>query len=201
MKLNEAFYLRPDVVQISKDLLGKFLYTNINNSLTAGIITETEAYVGITNKASHSYGNRRTKRTEMMYAKGGTAYVYICYGIHSLFNVVTNEVDTPDAVLIRAIHPVAGIETMIERRNKPSIDKAFANGPGTATIALGITMNLNGASLLGDTVWVEDKGLVIPEKSITVGPRVGVESAGADALLPYRFRFLSKNLFEIINPK
>ena len=201
MKLNETFYLRPDVVQISKDLLGKYLYTNINNCLAAGIITETEAYVGITDKASHSYGNRRTKRTEMMYAKGGTAYVYICYGIHSLFNIVTNEIDTPDAVLIRAIQPVAGIEKMIQRRNKPSIDKAFANGPGTATIALGITMNHNGASLLGDTVWVEDKGLVIPETSITVGPRVGVESAGADALRPYRFRVLSKNLFEIINPK
>src|ERR1017187_10547580 len=110
MKLKSSFYLRKDVVQISKDLLGKYLFTNINNNLTAGIITETEAYVGITDKASHSFGNRRTNRTEIMFAKGGTAYVYICYGIHHLFNVVTNEKDIPDAVLIRAVHPVIGIE-------------------------------------------------------------------------------------------
>ena len=195
MKLKSSFYLRKDVVQISKDLLGKYLFTNINNNLTAGIITETEAYVGITDKASHSFGNRRTNRTEVMFAKGGIAYVYICYGIHDLFNVVTNDKDIPDAVLIRAIHPIIGIDIMKERRNKITVDKAFANGPGTSTVALGIDKSHNGFSLLEDKIWIEDKGIIIPENEITTGPRVGVESAGEDGLLPYRFRILNKELF------
>lgn len=194
MKLKSSFYLRKDVVQISKDLLGKYLFTNINNNLTAGIITETEAYIGITDKASHSFGNRRTNRTEIMYAKGGAAYVYICYGIHHLFNVVTNDKDIPDAVLIRAIHPIIGIDIMKERRNKSTDDKTFSNGPGTAAIALGIDISLNGFSLMEDKIWIEDKGIIIPENEITIGPRVGVESAGADGLLPYRFRVLNKDL-------
>jgi DNA-3-methyladenine glycosylase len=195
MKLKSSFYLRNDVVQISKDLLGKFLFTNVNNNLTAGIITETEAYIGITDRASHSFGNRRTNRTEIMYAKGGTSYVYICYGIHHLFNVVTNEKDIPDAVLIRAIHPVIGIDIMKHRRNKTLVDKAFSNGPGTAATALGIDITLNGINLIDDKIWIEDQGIIIPEKDITIGPRVGVESAGKDALLPYRFQVLNKELF------
>ncbi len=198
MKLKASFYTRKNVVQISKELLGMKLTTFFNNQLTAGIITETEAYVGITDKASHSFGNRRTNRTEVMYAKGGTAYVYICYGIHHLFNVVTNDKDVPDAVLIRAIHPIVGIETMQRRRNKNVMNKAFANGPGTAVVALGIDITHNGLSLLEDRIWIENKGIAIPEKDIIIGPRVGVESAGADGLLPYRFRILNKELFKNI---
>ena len=105
MKLKREFYLREDVVQIAKELLGKVLFTNIGGKITAGIITETEAYAGITDRASHAYNNRRTARTEVMYAVGGTSYVYLCYGIHHLFNVVTNKKDIPHAVLIRAIKP------------------------------------------------------------------------------------------------
>src|SRR5947207_949048 len=117
MKLSRSFYTRNDVVQISKELLGKYLFTKFKGTITGGIITETEAYAGITDRASHSFGGRRTSRTEVMYAEGGTAYIYICYGIHSLFNVVTNKKEIPEAVLIRAIHPTHGIELMLKRRN------------------------------------------------------------------------------------
>src|ERR1017187_7820728 len=126
MKLKREFYLREDVVQIAKELLGKVLFTNIGGKITAGIITETEAYAGITDKASHAYNNRRTPRTETMYAEGGVAYVYLCYGIHHLFNVVTAQKDTPHAVLIRAIKPIEGIPAILKRRNKTKIDKTIA---------------------------------------------------------------------------
>lgn len=201
MKLKPSFYNRADVVQVSKDLLGKYLYTRFNDELTGGIITETEAYNGAIDKASHAFNNRRTNRTEVMFAEGGTAYVYICYGIHHLFNVVTNKKDIPHAVLVRAIHPVEGIDIMLERRNKTKVDKTFSNGPGTVGIALGIHVNHNGKSLSGDEIWIEDKGLKIKEKDITIGPRIGVESAGKDALLPYRFRLMEKELFKYIKQK
>ena len=125
MKLSPDFYLREDVVQISQDLLGKYLFTQIGGKTTAGIITETEAYAGITDKASHAYGGKRTARTETMYARGGTAYVYLCYGIHHLFNVVTNMPGIPHAVLIRAVIPAEGIETILRRRNKEKISKTI----------------------------------------------------------------------------
>src|SRR5436190_15707600 len=115
MKLKKSFYQRDDVVEIAKELLGKYLVTNFNNKLTGGIITETEAYAGIIDRASHAFGGRRTARTEIMYNEGGTAYVYLCYGIHSLFNVVTNKKNIPHAVLIRAIHPTHGIKKMLAR--------------------------------------------------------------------------------------
>jgi DNA-3-methyladenine glycosylase len=108
--LPSEFYIRTDVVQVARDLLGKVLYTSFNHEITAGIIIETEAYAGVTDKASHAYNNRRTARTEIMYRTGGTAYVYLCYGIHSLFNIVTSVEDNPHAVLIRGIEPLHGIE-------------------------------------------------------------------------------------------
>jgi DNA-3-methyladenine glycosylase len=187
-KLKKGFYMRDDVVQISKELLGKYLFTKINGKLTAGIITETEAYAGAIDKASHAYNNRRTKRTEIMFAEGGTAYVYLCYGIHHLFNVVTNQKDTPHAILIRAIKPVEGILTILKRRNKTKIDSSIAGGPGTVAQALGILTTHTGLSLLGDKIWIEDRGIKIKEKDIRVGPRVGVDYAGKDAKLPYRFK-------------
>src|SRR5690349_17324323 len=102
MKLSREFYLREDVVRISKELLGKYLFTFIDGKLTGGIITETEAYKAPEDKASHAYGGRRTERTEIFYSEGGVSYVYLCYGIHHLFNVVTNQKDIPHAILIRA---------------------------------------------------------------------------------------------------
>ena len=187
MKLKKDFYLREDVVQIAKDLLGKYLCTKIDGTLTAGIITETEAYSGETDKASHAYNNRRTKRTEIMFAEGGVSYVYLCYGIHHLFNVVTNFKDVPHAILIRAIKPIIGIDTILKRRNASSLHNKIAAGPGTVSQALGIRTEHSGLDLTGNTIWIEDKGIKINKKDIVTGPRIGVDYAGEDAKLPYRF--------------
>ncbi|MDQ3190570.1 MAG: DNA-3-methyladenine glycosylase [Bacteroidota bacterium] len=187
-KLTKNFYLRDNVITISKELLGKVLFTNINNVITAGIISETEAYAGITDKASHAYNNRRTNRTEIMYAEGGVAYVYLCYGIHHLFNIVTNVKDIPHAVLIRAVEPLVGLDEILLRRKLSKPTSKMTTGPGTVSQALGITTELTGISLLGSKIWIEDKGIKVNENQIIAGPRVGVDYAGEDALLAYRFR-------------
>lgn len=187
MKLKKVFYAREDVVEIAKDLLGKYLFTNFKGRLTGGIITETEAYIGRTDRASHSFGGRRTARNEHMYAGAGTAYVYICYGMHHLFNVVTNKKDIPDAVLIRAIHPTHGIETMLKRRGMKELKKNLSGGPGTVGVALGIDKIHSGLSLLGDEIWIEDRKLFLDPAKIEVSKRIGVESAGAAAHYPFRF--------------
>jgi len=188
VKLSREFYLRDDVVAISCDLLGKVLCTQINGELTTLVITETEAYAGVTDKASHAYGNKRTKRTEPIFGEGGTAYVYLCYGLHHLFNVVTNEEETPHAVLIRAGIPMTGIELMLKRRNKAKVDKTLLAGPGSLAKALGITTDHTGLSLMNGQIWIEDQGVEIDNDSVLVGPRVGIDYAGDDALRPYRFR-------------
>ncbi len=188
-KLSRGFYIRDDVVQISRDLLGKELFTCINGVLTSGVITETEAYAGTDDKASHAFGSRRTNRTKVMYAEGGTAYVYLCYGIHHLFNVVCNQKGIPHAVLIRAIQPNAGLQTILKRRNKKSVDKTLSGGPGTMSQALGIKTVHSGLDLCGKKIWIEDAGVKVQDTDIISGPRIGVEYAGEDALLPYRFRW------------
>lgn len=187
MKLTEDFYRRDDVVGISRELLGKVLCTRIDRKLTSLVITETEAYAGITDRASHAYGDRRTQRTEPMYAAGGHAYVYLCYGIHHLFNVVTSVEGTPHAVLIRAGRPVEGVRHMLARRNKAIVDKTLLGGPGSTAQALGISTSLTGLSLTGKRIWLEDRGFRIDPSSVSVGPRVGVDYAGEHASLPYRF--------------
>jgi DNA-3-methyladenine glycosylase len=183
-KLGKAFYQQEDVVKTAKQLLGKMLVTQLDGVRTSGIITETEAYAGIDDKASHAWNNRRTKRTEVMYMPGGLAYVYLCYGIHYLFNVTTNIADVPHAVLIRAIEPVEGIDMMKLRYGKAP--PLFTAGPGSLSKALGINSLLNGASLTGNTIWIEN-AKDIPEDRILTGTRVGVSYAGDDAYLPYRF--------------
>ena len=187
MKLATEFYLRDDVVAISRELLGKVLCTNISGVQTDAIITETEAYAGITDKASHAYGDRRTKRTEPMYGPGGTAYVYLCYGIHHLFNVVTNVQGVPHAVLVRAGKPVEGLDEILLRRNRAKVDKTLMGGPGTVSQGLGIKTDMTGTSLRGRRIWIEDRGITVPDKDITVGPRVGVDYAKEDAARPYRY--------------
>lgn len=149
MKLKRDFYTREDVVQIAQELLGKILFTNINGKITAGIITETEAYAGASDRASHAYNNRRTARTEAMYAVGGATYVYLCYGMHHLFNVVTNKINTPHAVLIRGIKPYEGIETILKRRSKKNISDNVCNGPGKVSQGLGIKVSHTRGDLLG----------------------------------------------------
>lgn len=185
--LPQSFYKRTDVVKIARELIGKVLVTNFNGEYTSGIIIETEAYAGVGDKASHAYGNRRTQRTEKMYMEGGAAYVYLCYGIHHLFNVVTNIKDVPHAILIRALEPLDGIELMLERRGKEKQDNTLTSGPGALSVAMGINTKHSGVSLLENDIYIEDRGIKILGKDIVAATRVGVGYAKEDALLPYRF--------------
>ncbi len=192
--LEQSFYLNSDVVEVARLLLGKVLMTSFKGWITSGVIVETEAYAGITDKASHAYGGRLTKRNEVMYKAGGIAYVYLCYGIHSLFNVVTNVSGIPHAVLVRGIVPVDGLELMLERAGKVKLHPADGIGPGKVAKLLGIHYSHSGLSLIGsiegnsDTkIWIEDRGDLV-EGNIVAGKRIGVDYAGEDALLPYRFR-------------
>ena len=187
MILPESFYTRKDVVKIAKELLGKVLVTKFDGITTSGIIVETEAYAGAGDKASHASGGRRTARTEIMYANGGTAYVYLCYGIHHLFNVVTNVKDTPHAILIRGIEPLEGLDEMLDRRGKEQLTPSLTAGPGALSVALGIHTWHSGYSLSGPEIQIEDRGIKVSAKDIVAGTRVGVAYAQEDALLPYRF--------------
>lgn len=181
------YFLQSDVVALSKDLIGKVLYTRFDGVTTAGIITETEAYAGVNDKASHAYGGKRTQRNEVMYHEGGKAYVYLCYGLHHLFNIVTNTEGIPHAVLIRAIYPIVGEETILKRRNLLKPNPFYTTGPGKVSQALGIHVKHNGIILQKNQIWLEDNQIQIPLKKINVGTRIGVEYAKEDALLPYRF--------------
>lgn len=186
-QLPPAFYRNVDVVTVGRQLLGKVLCTSIGGRLTKAVITETEAYAGETDRASHAWGGRRTRRTEPMYAAGGVAYVYLCYGLHHLFNVVTGPAEVPHAVLVRAGLPVGGVDVMLLRRNKSAPDKTLLGGPGSMAKALGITTDLTGTSLRGNRIWIEDHGHELPDSAIRTLPRIGVDYAGKDALRPYRF--------------
>lgn len=187
MKLPQGFYQGDDVVAISRALIGKYLFTCIDNVITGGYIVETEAYNGVIDRASHAFGNRLTPRTKTMFEKGGIAYVYLCYGIHEMFNVVTSVEGQPHAILIRAINPTDGLDIMQYRRNMPVVKPTITSGPGSVAKALGISRAVNAVSLQGDTIWIEDKGLAFTNNQIAAVPRVGVDYAGDDALLPYRF--------------
>jgi DNA-3-methyladenine glycosylase len=186
-KLDTAFYNRADVVKIARDLIGKVLVTHFDGALTYGRIVETEAYAGAVDRASHAFGNRRTNRTEVMFQKGGLAYVYLCYGIHHLFNVVTNKQDVPHAVLIRAIDPIHGIHTMLERTGKRVADYTLTKGPGNVSKALGIYTKHTGFNLLDEDIYIASDDFVPDKKQILATPRIGVDYAGEDAKLPYRF--------------
>jgi DNA-3-methyladenine glycosylase len=186
-KLPRSFYERDDVVQISKDLIGKVLCTYFNGIQTSGKIVETEAYDGRNDKACHAHLNRRTKRTEVMYGSPGYAYVYLCYGIHHLFNIVTNREGLADAVLIRAIEPLEGAEEMVKRRGKEHLTKAIGNGPGKLSEALGIRKAHYGTDLTGNNIWIEDRNIEISENNIISSERVGIDYAEEDADLPWRF--------------
>lgn len=187
-RLERDFYERLNVVQISCELLGKILLTKIGSTITSGIIVETEAYGGALDRASHAYGNRRTPRTESMFLPGGHAYIYLCYGMHNLFNVVTGPKDIPAAVLIRAVEPQQGIETMLQRRRMKKLEPRLTAGPGALAQALGMNRSHDKTDLRGTTIWIEDAGTSISKSSVIASPRVGVHYAGEDAKLPWRFR-------------
>ncbi|MBE0650790.1 MAG: DNA-3-methyladenine glycosylase [Bacteroidales bacterium] len=185
-KIPLSFFEDKDVLALARSLLGKSIFTVIDGKLTGGIITETEAYAGIIDKASHAYGGRRTKRTETMYKPGGYSYVYFTYGMHHLFNIVTSRKDDPQAILIRGIVPTEGLDIQLERRNYIKNKFHIANGPAKVCQALGITLEQNNIPLSGDVIWLQN-GELNTEKNIITCPRVGVDYAGEDALLPYRF--------------
>lgn len=184
--LPKSFYENPDVVDVSRKLLGKVICTTIDSEFTAGIITETEAYCGRNDKACHANNGLRTARTEVMYGEPGHAYIYLCYGIHHLLNVVTNRKGLADAVLIRSVRPLEGENVMIERRNKHK-NKNLTNGPGKLTQALGITTDLNATNLSAPPLWIEDRNIHFKDKQIHTSQRIGVDYAGEDALKPWRF--------------
>lgn len=193
-KIPRSFYERDDVVLIAKELLGKVLCTNFEGILTSGIIVETEAYNGRHDKACHSHVHGKTERTKVMFEEPGFAYVYLCYGIHHLFNFVTNKKGFADAVLVRGIEPLDGTTEILARRNKSKLQRSVGGGPGIASQALGITTANYGEDLLQNLIWVEDRDILVPEKDIIASPRVGVDYAGEDAKLPWRFR-MKKNKF------
>lgn len=187
MKLPQSYYETNDVVAIARNLIGKYLCTRIDGLLTGGYIVETEAYNGVADKASHAYGNRQTPRTSTMFMQGGIAYVYLCYGIHEMLNVVTSVKGQPQAVLIRAIQPTVGLDVMLARRNMAIIKPNITRGPGSVAKALGISRKINAISLQSNTLWIADEGLKFLDDAIIAAPRIGVDYAGDDAFLPYRF--------------
>lgn len=185
-KLPREFYTRPNVLTVARDLLGKLLVVPARGGKrVSGIIVEAEAYRGPHDRAAHSYGGRRTLRTETMYGIGGTAYVFFVYGMYNQFNIVTNAANAPHAVLIRALQPVEGVELMRKRRHGQP-DHNLTNGPGKLCIALGIDRRLDGEDLLGNRVWIEE-GERVSRSQIMSGPRIGIDYAGEWKDKPWRF--------------
>jgi len=186
-KIQLSFFARKDVVLIARDLIGKIITTRFDGKVTSARIVETEAYAGITDKASHAFGGRRTARNEPMYSSPGTIYVYLCYGLHQMLNIVTNKPGVPDAVLIRAVEPIEGIDIMLKRTAKKTHDATLTRGPGNVAKALGISRLHSGHNFFGNEIYLSDDHFALAEEAIGMSARIGIESAGADALLPYRF--------------
>jgi DNA-3-methyladenine glycosylase len=199
-KINIDIYRRDNVLLIARELLGKVLVTNWNGVITTGRIVEVEAYNGIIDKASHAFGGRRTRRNEMMYAEGGVAYVFLCYGIHHLFNIVTHNKQIPHAILIRGLEPLLGIDEMLVRTGKKQLDNSLTRGPGNLSKAMGLLTSHSGSSLVGNELFIADDGFTIRKNDIASSPRIGVAYAGKDALLPYRF-YIKGNPFVSGKPK
>ena len=184
MKLDKSFYENTSVTDVAQSLIGKVLCTLVDKQLTSGIVVETEAY-SYMEKACHAFNERRTRRTNTLFCDGGTTYVYLCYGIHKLFNIVTNREEVAEAVLVRAIEPLEGVEVMLERRGHDKLTTALTSGPGKLTEALGIDLQHDRTLLTDNEIWLEDRGIDIGQ--IETSPRIGVAYAGSDALLPWRY--------------
>lgn len=186
-RLSANAFAHEDVVQHSRDLLGKVIVTHIDGQRTESLIVETEAYRAPDDRACHAHLNRYTQRTKTMFEPGGTAYIYLCYGIHHLFNIITGPAGMAHAVLIRAVAPIAGWEVMQSRRARPRVDFQLTAGPGKLSQAIGLTRALNGVAL--DThpdVWIEDRSVTFDE--IAAGPRIGIDYAGDYwKAVPWRF--------------
>lgn len=186
-KLNAEYYRSRDALTAARELLGCILVTEKDGHLTAGVINETEAYMGRTDRASHAFGGRRTNRTETMYACGGCAYVYLIYGMYCCMNVVVNRRDIPEAVLIRSVRPLLGEDIMATRRKRSIGDAHLSDGPGKLCEALGIDRSCDSLSLDGERIYICDAPSR-PEK-IFSGERINIAYAGEDAHKPWRFWF------------
>lgn len=193
-KIKREFYLREDTLQITRELLGKILVVpTADGSRVSGMIVEAEAYLGAIDKACHSYNNRRTGRTETMFAVGGTAYVTLIYGMYYQFNTVVGQIDSPHACLIRAVEPLENIELMRERRARRSKnpglqipDKNLTSGPGKLCDAFAIDKSYNNEDLLGDRIWLEE-GKRFSDSEVITGKRIGIDYAEEYAEMPWRF--------------
>ncbi|HKG13993.1 MAG TPA: DNA-3-methyladenine glycosylase [Pyrinomonadaceae bacterium] len=194
-RLGRAFYAREETLAVARELLGKRLVVPAQDGArVSGRIVEAEAYLGAEDKAAHSYGWRRTARTETMYAKGGTVYVFFVYGMHHQFNVVTGPEGTPTAVLVRAVEPEEGIDRMRERRAVAK-ERELTSGPGKLCKALGLDRSFDGEDLTTSTrVWLEDAGARPRPDEIAEGPRIGIAYAEEYALKPWRF-WMKGNVF------
>jgi DNA-3-methyladenine glycosylase len=193
MKLNHTFYQRNDTVEMAKELLGQFLYTNFDGNLTGGMIVETEAYMGVSDSSCHTFNNKKTKRNASMYNRGGVIYMYVCYGIHDMLNIVTGDEENSQVILIRAIKPLIGIDMMKQRRGEVPL-KRLAKGPGSLAKALGLNRIHDGISLLEDSIWIEENGDVVKAESIIESPRIGLGCPEPYLSMPWRF-FLKGNSF------
>jgi DNA-3-methyladenine glycosylase len=187
-RLERDFYTRTDTLRVARELLGKRLVVPSRaGARVSGRVVEVEAYLGAEDRAAHSYGGRRTRRTETMFAAGGTAYVFFVYGMHHQFNVVTGPEGLPHAVLVRAVEPEEGLELMRERRPVPK-ERELTSGPGKLCRALGLDLSFDGEDLTeGRRVWLEETGVSFRPEQIASGPRIGVAYAAEDALRPWRF--------------
>ncbi len=181
MKLPREFYLR-DGLTVARELIGKKLVTNLRGGLTGGIIVETEAYMGATDAAAHTYRGK-TERTKIFYGAGGFVYVYLIYGVHICTNVVANVADVPEAVLIRALEPVDGVEIMKRRRGVNNL-RGLCSGPGKLSKALGVTKDFYGADLCGEEIYIETTNF---RAEVAATRRINVDYAGAAADYPWRF--------------
>lgn len=192
-KLPPSFFLRDDVVTVAKELLGKVLVTNWEGGKTSGRIVETEAYAGESDRASHAFRGK-TKRTGVMYEPGGRAYVYLCYGIHQMFNIVTGKEALPHAVLVRAAEPLQGIDIMLQRTGKSKMDETIARGPGNLGKAFGFHTAHTGMIIGGPQLYIADDGFRVDETLVGMSPRIGVDYAGDHAEWHFRF-YLRGNKF------
>jgi DNA-3-methyladenine glycosylase len=188
------YYCQSNVVRVAKGLLGKLIFTCIEEQVCGGIISETEAYAGIFDRASHAFDGKRTPRNEKMYQQGGVFYVFRCYGVHNMLNVVTNKAEIPDAVLIRGIIPVYNSKIMLKRLDKNQLYSNLTNGPGKVAKALGIELKHNGLYLDSPQIWItKNPSFTKKNYQIQITPRIGIDYAGEDAKLPYRFVLVPKN--------
>jgi DNA-3-methyladenine glycosylase len=191
-RLVRADYADGNPARIARFFLGKALCVQAPDGYAEGLIMETEAYGGVEDAACHAHLGRRTNRTEIMYAPGGVAYVYLCYGLHRLFNIITGPKDSPEAVLVRAVRITAGHD-LVRRRRKGVAEKDWASGPGRVSAALGIALHHYGHDLAtGESIWIEDRGVKVPKREISAGPRIGIAYAGDWVHVPWRFVWTGK---------